>query len=203
MPTSTRPRPHRPRWPTSSGSVPSGPSCTRRSWCDPPPDARRSDSPAAVLRSRQHREPRRTTARCARTPWPHGRWRSIRPARRRAPDCGPPRRRWPRRAPRSRRLGARSISNGCAISRACSRPATCSTRSRDRTCSSLFPVTLEARLDPGRLRIRVWPDAISTSTHDPRLTPREAGGRAAGTGARRRWPRTRPNRGRHGGRWRR
>ena len=37
----------------------------------------------------------------------------------------------------------------------------------------LFPVTLEARLDPGRLRIRVWPDAISTSTHDPRLTPRE------------------------------
>lgn len=39
---------------------------------------------------------------------------------------------------------------------------------------SLFPVTLEARLDPGRLRIRVWPDAISTSTHDPRLTPREA-----------------------------
>ena len=39
---------------------------------------------------------------------------------------------------------------------------------------SLFPVTLEARLDPGRLRIRVWPDAISTSTHDPRLTPPEA-----------------------------
>ena len=38
---------------------------------------------------------------------------------------------------------------------------------------SLFPVTLEARLDPGRLRIRVWPDAISTSTHDPRLAPRE------------------------------
>jgi hypothetical protein len=38
----------------------------------------------------------------------------------------------------------------------------------------LFPVTLEARLDPGRLRIRVWPDAISTSTHDPALTPREA-----------------------------
>ena len=37
----------------------------------------------------------------------------------------------------------------------------------------LFPVTLEARLDPGRLRIRVWPDAISTSTHDPRLTTRE------------------------------
>jgi hypothetical protein len=35
-------------------------------------------------------------------------------------------------------------------------------------------VTLEARLDPGRLRIRVWPDAISTSTHDRRLTPREA-----------------------------
>lgn len=39
---------------------------------------------------------------------------------------------------------------------------------------SLFPVTLEARLDPGRLRVRVWPDAISTSTHDPRLLPREA-----------------------------
>jgi hypothetical protein len=34
----------------------------------------------------------------------------------------------------------------------------------------LFPVTLEARLDLGRLRVRVWPDAISTSTHDPRLT---------------------------------
>jgi hypothetical protein len=31
-------------------------------------------------------------------------------------------------------------------------------------------VTLEARLDPGRLRIRVWPDAISVP---PRLTPRE------------------------------
>ena len=38
---------------------------------------------------------------------------------------------------------------------------------------SLFPVGLEAKLDPGRLRIRVWPDAISTSTHDPRLTPEE------------------------------
>src|SRR5688572_22709642 len=37
----------------------------------------------------------------------------------------------------------------------------------------LFPVGLEARLEPGRLRIRVWPDAISTSTHDPRLTESE------------------------------
>ena len=37
----------------------------------------------------------------------------------------------------------------------------------------LFPVTLEARLEPGRLRVRVWPDAISTSTHDPRLMPKE------------------------------
>src|SRR5690242_3945207 len=35
---------------------------------------------------------------------------------------------------------------------------------------SLFPVGVEARLEPGRLRVRIWPDAISTSTHDPRLT---------------------------------
>src|SRR5262245_9793312 len=38
---------------------------------------------------------------------------------------------------------------------------------------SLFPVSLEAKLEPGRLRVRVWPDAISTSTHDPRLTEQE------------------------------
>jgi hypothetical protein len=38
---------------------------------------------------------------------------------------------------------------------------------------SLFPVGVEARLEPGRLRVRVWPDAISTSTHDPRLTEKE------------------------------
>jgi len=38
---------------------------------------------------------------------------------------------------------------------------------------SLFPVAIEARLEPGRLRMRVWPDAISTSTHDPRLTEKE------------------------------
>jgi hypothetical protein len=37
----------------------------------------------------------------------------------------------------------------------------------------LFPITLEARLEPGRLRVRVWPDAISTSTHDTRLAPKE------------------------------
>jgi hypothetical protein len=37
----------------------------------------------------------------------------------------------------------------------------------------LFPVGMEARLEPGRLRIRVWPDAISTATHDPRLTEAE------------------------------
>jgi hypothetical protein len=38
---------------------------------------------------------------------------------------------------------------------------------------SLFPVGVEARLEAGRLRVRVWPDAISTSTHDPRLTETE------------------------------
>ncbi|HEU4692239.1 MAG TPA: hypothetical protein VFS23_27940 [Vicinamibacterales bacterium] len=38
---------------------------------------------------------------------------------------------------------------------------------------SLFPVALEARLEPGRLRVRIWPDSISTSTHDPRLTEKE------------------------------
>ena len=38
---------------------------------------------------------------------------------------------------------------------------------------SLFPVAIEARLDPGRLRVRIWPDAISTSTHDVRLTEKE------------------------------
>ena len=38
---------------------------------------------------------------------------------------------------------------------------------------SLFPVGVEARLEAGRLRVRVWPDAISTSTHDPRLTEQE------------------------------
>ncbi len=37
----------------------------------------------------------------------------------------------------------------------------------------LFPVGVEARLEPGRLRIRIWPDAISTSTHDPRLSETE------------------------------
>ncbi len=41
---------------------------------------------------------------------------------------------------------------------------------------SLFPVGVEARLEPGRLRVRVWPDAISTSTHDPRLTETGARG---------------------------
>jgi hypothetical protein len=40
---------------------------------------------------------------------------------------------------------------------------------------SLFPVGVEAKFEPGRrLRIRVWPDVISTSTHDPRLTDAEA-----------------------------
>lgn len=40
---------------------------------------------------------------------------------------------------------------------------------------SLFPVGVEAKLDAGRrLRVRVWPDSISTSTHDPRLTATEA-----------------------------
>ena len=38
---------------------------------------------------------------------------------------------------------------------------------------ALFPVGVEAKLEPGRLRVRVWPDAISTSTHDPRLTEQE------------------------------
>jgi len=38
---------------------------------------------------------------------------------------------------------------------------------------ALFPVGVEAKLDAGRLRVRVWPDAMSTSTHDPRLTPQE------------------------------
>src|ERR671910_2793603 len=37
----------------------------------------------------------------------------------------------------------------------------------------LFPVGLEGRLEAGRLRVRVWPDAISTSTHDPRLLETE------------------------------
>ena len=49
----------------------------------------------------------------------------------------------------------------------------CSGRSPALRCSSLFPVGVEARLEPGRLRVRVWPDAISTSTHDPRLTEQE------------------------------
>ena len=111
---------------------------------------------------------------CARTARRRGRWRSTPRARRRAPGCAPRSRRLRRHAPRSIRRAARSISSGCAIWKGCSRPATCSTPSRGRRCSGLFPVTLEARLDPGRLRIRVWPDAISTSTHDPRLTPREA-----------------------------
>src|SRR5262245_22895143 len=38
---------------------------------------------------------------------------------------------------------------------------------------ALFPVGVEAKLGPGRLRVRVWPDAMTTSTHDPRLTPPE------------------------------
>ena len=38
---------------------------------------------------------------------------------------------------------------------------------------ALFPVAIEARLEPGRLRLRVWPDNVSTSTHDPRLTEAE------------------------------
>ena len=38
---------------------------------------------------------------------------------------------------------------------------------------ALFPVAIEARLEPGRLRLRVWPDNIATSTHDPRLTEAE------------------------------
>ena len=38
----------------------------------------------------------------------------------------------------------------------------------------LFPVGVEAKLEAGkRLRVRVWPDAVSTSTHDPRLTQPE------------------------------
>jgi hypothetical protein len=37
----------------------------------------------------------------------------------------------------------------------------------------LFPVALEAKLEPRRLRVRIWPDAISTPTHDPRFTERE------------------------------
>ncbi len=38
----------------------------------------------------------------------------------------------------------------------------------------LFPVGVEAKLEAGkRLRVRVWPDAVSTSTHDPRLTQSE------------------------------
>ena len=38
---------------------------------------------------------------------------------------------------------------------------------------ALFPVAIEARLEPGRLRLRVWPDNVCTSTHDPRLTETE------------------------------
>jgi hypothetical protein len=38
---------------------------------------------------------------------------------------------------------------------------------------ALFPVAIEARLEPGRLRLRVWPDNVCTSTHDPRLTEAE------------------------------
>ena len=164
----------RPPWPTSSGSVPSGPSCTRRSWCDPPPDARRSDPPAAVLRSRHHRRARPTTgALRAHAEAIAGAGAQPRPARRRAPGCGPRRRRSPRRAPRldqARRTldleRLRDLEVVFTISDLLGAiPGS--------QVLGLFPVTLEARLDPGRLRIRVWPDAISTSTHDPRLTPRE------------------------------
>jgi len=37
----------------------------------------------------------------------------------------------------------------------------------------LFPVALEAKLDAGRLRLRIWPDAIATPTHDPRFSEKE------------------------------
>jgi hypothetical protein len=40
---------------------------------------------------------------------------------------------------------------------------------------ALFPVTVEAKLEPGRrLRVRFWPDTLATATHDPRLHPAEA-----------------------------
>ena len=39
---------------------------------------------------------------------------------------------------------------------------------------ALFPVGVEAKLEAGRrLRIRVWPDAVSSTTHDPRLSEAE------------------------------
>src|SRR5215472_16784457 len=39
----------------------------------------------------------------------------------------------------------------------------------------LFPVALEAKLEPAhhRLRLRVWPEQIVQSTHDPALTTAE------------------------------
>src|SRR5262245_25332676 len=39
----------------------------------------------------------------------------------------------------------------------------------------LFPVALEAKLEPAlhRLRLRVWPEPIVQSTHDPALTTTE------------------------------
>lgn len=39
----------------------------------------------------------------------------------------------------------------------------------------LFPVALEAKLEPAqhRLRLRVWPDPVTQSSHDPALTPAE------------------------------
>ena len=39
----------------------------------------------------------------------------------------------------------------------------------------LFPVALEAKLEPAqhRLRLRVWPEPITQSSHDPALTPAE------------------------------
>src|SRR4051794_14538151 len=39
----------------------------------------------------------------------------------------------------------------------------------------LFPVSLEAKLEPEqhRLRLRVWPEPVTQSTHDPALSPAE------------------------------
>src|SRR6478736_33174 len=39
----------------------------------------------------------------------------------------------------------------------------------------LFPVGLEAKLEPEqhRLRLRIWPEPLTQSTHDPALTPAE------------------------------
>ena len=189
-------------WPISSGSVPSGPSCTRRSWCDPPPDACRSDPPAAVLRSRHHRDRdlRRRAARARRGHTGAGAQSDQRAGP--CPAAG-------RHAGGGR--GAHRARDGAAHAR--SRAAA---RSRGRVHDQR-----PARRDPGIAGAEPVPgDAGSAARSRPAAHPRLAGrdlhvharstadatrgrGRAAGTGARRRWPRTRPNRGRHGGRWRR